>query len=231
MNFLSHYYLDRSETDSIFNVGLIMPDIISLHNRGARVSEKSILKSLEHISDQKGYSLASGMLLHLRLDKWFHSGMHFKTGTTMIRDIFKEHFKADISHFHSHILFEILIDRNLQLENESLTDDFMSEVFDFDYELVIDNYGHLRNFDRDKFISFFQQFRNSTFLYDYLSLHKIKELLERISRRVSTYNVEWSTDDNENHEFYRRVDDELRLIAKEVIIEAEKLDFKAKREE
>lgn len=185
MNFLSHYYLDRN-SNTHFNIGLTLPDILSLHSRRFRVTEDLIFSKKRLSKTHNVSSLLDGMFIHLKLDNLFHNSKFFGDNHLFLTNkysLYKKHF--ELPYFIFHILLEILIDRYLLIEKEpNLANEFYMEYKDFDFDDIGDLFVENRYYNKDLFLKFTKNFANSTFLNDYIYYDKIVDALNRISIKI-----------------------------------------------
>jgi hypothetical protein len=185
MNFLSHYYLHRIPDDNDFTVGLTAPDLLGFHSERVRVTEKYLTEALENSDDSETKSCIRGMLIHLKVDKWFHGSGFFREKTVFLKDRYVEvtgH--DDIPHHFCHILLEILLDRFLLVKDGMLADEFYASYKKFDFKKIAGIFSDLKNFDTEKFMTLTGNISNSVFLKEYLNCEKIMPILERVSNRI-----------------------------------------------
>lgn len=193
MNFLSHYYLHRSENDNYLNIGLTLPDVLGLHNRHVRLSERFI--SGIEINDDKTESLINGVRLHINLDKYFHKSEYFKEKVNFIQtEYFKASGEENIAVYYAHILLEILIDRYLLIEHPNIAEEFYSSYKEFDFNNIIEIFLGLKNFDSEKFLDFTQKVAYSDFLYHYTDNFAVIGDLKRVTTRIGLP-IEITTDE------------------------------------
>ncbi|MFN3411901.1 MAG: hypothetical protein ACK4YF_07070, partial [Exilispira sp.] len=105
MNFLAHHMVSIYPQDYYYNLGLTLPDILSMQNSKCRIYEKDVDNKLLSLKDHLPlFSLFSGMKIHLQLDKWFHNSNHFyhlmKEASSII----------NVKYFPVHQFVEILFD-------------------------------------------------------------------------------------------------------------------------
>jgi hypothetical protein len=184
MNFLSHYYLHRNN-DNNFTVGLTVPDLLGFHSARVRVTEYFLKQAYLTHKDISLKASIEGMLIHLRVDRWFHNSAFFRDKQIFLKDNYKKITgSVDIPHHICHILLEILLDRHLLMRDPALGDDFYSSYKKFNFEKLALIFSDLTNFNKDKFISLARDVSNSHFLNEYLDFNQIYSILERVSRRI-----------------------------------------------
>ena len=185
MNFLSHYYLHRKHDDNFFTVGLTTPDLLGFHSNRVRVTEFFLLEALDKYQNPDVRSCIRGMIIHLRLDKWFHSSDFFKENLSFLKENYiKMTDHDDMPHHICHILLEILLDRHLLFRTPDLADNFYDSYKRFDFDSITGLLSKLKNFDREKFLTLTTNISNSTFLNDYKDIPKIIGIIERVAKRI-----------------------------------------------
>lgn len=183
MNFLSHYFLHKDDDDNYFTVGLTLPDIITLHNRNVRLTEKFLDSILT--SNKNEISLINGMRLHIKIDQWFHRSVFFKEKIIYLQDqYYNSNGKENIAFYYAHILLEILIDRYLLINYPLIADDFYNSYKKFDFTNIISLFTNLRNFNKDMFLNFCKSFSNSDFLKGYCDNNLVINSLRRITLKM-----------------------------------------------
>lgn len=185
MNFLSHYYLHRNDKDNFFTVGLTLPDVIGLHNKYVRLTERHIDNLIDSIEAPRYNSLFRGMKLHYEIDRWFHKSQFFKEKLVFLQE---EYFKAtkteNIAFYYAHILLEIIIDRYLLINFPDIASDFYKSYQSFDFVQIIPFFAGVKNFDIEKFIDFTKLFSNSDFLYGYCDNYLVINDLIKVTKRI-----------------------------------------------
>ena len=187
MNFLSHYYLHNDKDDNYFTVGLTLPDILSIHSRKMRVSEK-FFRSLDYSQYHSNIkSLAAGMICHYHIDRWFHTTDFFRNHLGLLQEEYRKYYGKLLSEFHTHILLEIFVDRFLLVHYPGIADEFYKSYRQMDFTELVDFFNPVKGFDAANFLKFTKGFSYSTFLKEYVDFSKIPGFLERISSRVKYY--------------------------------------------
>lgn len=190
MNYLSHFFLHRDEADLFFTNGLTLPDVMGFFRRSVRISEKFLLNIDSSRLEPAILSLMAGMIIHYRIDRWFHRSRFFHETTQMMQTQFTALTGARISHFHVHILLEILIDRFLLLENPSLAADFYYSWQNCKWQKTLGLFSHLDGFSAEAYLQTLTQFGYSRFLGQYHDLRLIRVFLDRLSEKVSFAGLE-----------------------------------------
>jgi len=218
MNFLSHYYLHRSRNDNYLNIGLTLPDVLGLHNKHVRLSERFV--SGVEINDDKTESLMNGVKLHINLDKYFHKSEFFKEKVGFIQaEYFKASGEENIAVYYAHILLEILIDRYLLIKYPNIAEEFYSSYKEFDFKNIVAIFLGLKNFDSDKFLDFTEKLANSDFLYHYTDNIAVIGDLKRVTTRIGLP-IEITTDERIIADFigdaYSTLEDSISKLFKDL---------------
>lgn len=186
MNFLSHYYLHSEKIDNYFTVGLTVPDVLGFHSRKIRLTKK-ILKELgANEQDQKIKNFIAGMILHLKIDSWFHKSIFFKEKVEFLQESYKDfnEGKHRLPHFYAHIITEVLIDRYLLVHKPNVVDDFYKSYKDFDFSKISGLFRNRPSFEEERFLSLANSIANSSFLREYINDGQIFSILQRVSNRI-----------------------------------------------
>lgn len=183
MNFLSHHYLQAVDNDIYYSIGVTLPDIISLADSKAIISQK-ILDSMPLFSSDSNYqSLYQGLSSHLLSDRKFHQSSFFKENTHRLQLLAEEH-STSIHPALFHILLEIFLDRYLIQTNNDLLDSFYSLYSDFPHHYLQPLIEDLPHGNWDSFHSFLIFFIESRFCDAYQTEKGVTETLVRVSKRL-----------------------------------------------
>lgn len=185
MNFLSHYYLHKKNDNNYFNIGLTLPDVIGLHNKHVRLTEKHINNLISTDTSDNYLSLFEGMRLHFMVDRWFHKSDFFKRNIIFLQEEYlKASKKENIASYYSHILLEIIIDRYLLNKYPLIADDFYQNYQEFNFYNITDLFLGVKNFDTVKFLDFVRLFSYSDFLKRYNNNKEVINDLKRVTLRI-----------------------------------------------
>ncbi|HOV13712.1 MAG TPA: hypothetical protein PK771_05465 [Spirochaetota bacterium] len=185
MNFLSHFYLHK--TDNLFyNIGLTIPDVLSLHNRRFRVTETYLLQKKSIEKSDKINLLLDGMLIHLKVDNIFHNSNFFHNSHLLMSKLYFDYkINPEMPYYIFHILLEILIDRFLLINrNPNLADEFYKEYKNFNFSEISDLFEDNNNYNKIEFIKLSNLIANSSFLNDYIYNEMIIDALNKISLKI-----------------------------------------------
>lgn len=181
MNFLSHYYLQRKNND-YYDVGLTLPDVLGLHSKNVRVTERFLL-SFSNLS-RETQDLIDGMFQHIKLDSFFHRSEFFRENIYLIENLYKEGLGDSIAFYYSHILLEIMIDKFILEIEPEIAKDFYDLHKRFDFTKIVFLFENLKNFHKDKFLDFTRLLANSSFLNDYKDNSSVITSLRRVTTRI-----------------------------------------------
>lgn len=186
MNFLSHYYFHNDKNDNYFTVGLTMPDLLSFHSNGIRLTKKILQKLYLKETDYNIKSHIAGMFMHLDLDSWFHTSDFFKKNVLFLQNKYVEYNekKEQFPNFYSHIILEVLIDKYLLTIQPDIADNFYASYKSFNFEKAAILFAGFENFDKSKFMTFTNDMANSSFLKEYTDNNSFASILTRVSRRI-----------------------------------------------
>ena len=164
MHFLSHYYLDRSQNNPLFTLGALIPDIAPGFTKtyNARIRNKTW--SLNEPAD----SVHRGILRHYELDAVFHGSLIFREccSQASIRlaeaGLDREKYRF---WFLGHIVTEVMLDRQLILQNKGLVDEYYSVLNSVDTnKFNAYFYFNVSEEEKNKILSNFIKFLDVRFL-------------------------------------------------------------------
>lgn len=178
MNYLSHYYFDRDEDNKYFNIGLILPDLARSHIAKLRINPyKNITFTTKEIA-----SMNDGCNKHFASDRKFHNWMSFVELTNKATDMIRESGDKDINrdYFITHIMVEILLDKILLDQNQTLADDFyaMIDSVEMDWILKFMRYAGLQ--DDELWKGQHKRFMKAAFLKSYTSVENVVAAVEGV---------------------------------------------------
>ena len=183
MNFLSHFSLDRTHSDSNFLVGVCIPDLLSIYNRKLRI--KRISHHLVYVPPLQQFY--QGIIRHYDTDSVFHTCPFFERENQIVAQELRELFPngaINRSYFVAHVLIEILIDKILIGEDESLVKDFYFHFQKVGVHKITDMTQKLLETPVSTFHGFLQKFIDNQYLYHYESYEYVVFVLKRIVGRV-----------------------------------------------
>jgi hypothetical protein len=186
MNLLSHYYVDHQDERSYFALGLVLPDLFKIFHS----DWKLMSDGLPHIGGHHEFdAINQGVQRHFEIDAIFHTS-----------DFFNDHYKHlnerlgrgnleavdKYVFFLSHVFVELMLDRMLIKHYPDIGHQFYSHLEKVEKE-VIELYLKDLKFVQDKreFFAFFERFRTSRYLLDYVDNDSMIYALGRVFSRVS----------------------------------------------
>ncbi|MFK7970650.1 MAG: hypothetical protein AB8F95_09790 [Bacteroidia bacterium] len=184
MNFLAHYYLDNQSKDSLFVIGLVTPDLVSLYSRDVRFRERDINLALQGKTlSVEQYSLLKGVKRHFEADGIFHDSPFFKKESSRIARNLRETFpQYDVarSFFVGHVLFELCIDRILMKLHPGLVDRFYEHFRHYNLEALTGLTASLAGQPLPGYRDFLKRFLE----HPYLPRYKDPEYIVRVLKRI-----------------------------------------------
>lgn len=181
MNFLSHFYLDRQSTDSLFVSGTCTPDLMSIFNRTMRVKHHSQVIPLG------SETFYQGVLRHYAADKAFHSCDFFLEESHNIALFLRKSFPSEQVHrtfFVGHVLVELLIDKILIGQDERLVGDFYAHLEVVSPQTLSQTTQHFVTQPLLGYEAFLQRFIQNRYLFHYSKYEYIIFVLKQIVSRV-----------------------------------------------
>ncbi len=190
MNFLSHYYFDRLNTNSNVVMGTVLPDLIKNASKEANLYPQKNEFLFKGDPDEE--SLLAGWKRHLAVDKFFHSSDFFFEKTAALKILLKPVVDntAIRPSFLAHIALELLLDHLLIEHNILQVPHFYDHLTKVKKE-SLDNFLQHCNFKQPEvFFNFFEKFISSRYLLSYQKLENISYALNRICMRLWPQSLE-----------------------------------------
>ncbi len=187
MNFISHYYLDKEQEDSLFFVGMSTPDLLSVFDRSIRLKASRMRLLMENDASPEQVSFYNGILRHFEADALFHSSAFFKQETGMISQLMRETFPGHSLHrlfFVSHVLFELILDKILIERDSSLLPAYFEYFEAYPPAEVLALTQWITRNEIPGYGSFFEKFVGKKHLYLYTDWKYVIYVLKRILQRV-----------------------------------------------
>jgi hypothetical protein len=181
MNFLSHFYFDRDTADPYLVLGTVMPDLLKNADKNVIIHPEKLVHTDEAIN-----SIIKGWKKHLEVDRYFHSSDFFRTHSHRLKKLLLPAIEGSPvkPFFLGHIALELILD-NLLLTTGKITADGFYEHLDGCSEQVVDEFltfAGLKN--TAVFFSYYDDFKQSKYLYTYSETKEIAYALKRICMRV-----------------------------------------------
>lgn len=184
MNFLSHFYFERSNPDPNMVMGVVLPDLVknahkdwnlNPHKQGPLYGDRTIYKSL-----LKGWNK------HVEVDRLFHSSTFFKEQTAILKALILPAltFGPVKPFFLAHIALELILDHLLITTGKVSVNAYYAQ-------LSKSNGKELQEFlvlagipDFELFHKFLSQYISSKYLLSYQKTENITYALNRICMRL-----------------------------------------------
>lgn len=183
MNFLSHYYFDRYNTNPEQVIGMVLPDLLKNARKdwNIRPEKNEALYTEENLCD-----LLGGWKKHIEVDKYFHSSKFFLFHTRQIRILIAPLLEASPARpfFVAHIALELILDSLL------LKSRFFNSA-DFYTHLQRANRASLAKFlnlnaisETEVFFNFLEEFIQAKYLDGYSNPGEIVYAINKICMRL-----------------------------------------------
>lgn len=180
MHFLSHFYTELPNENSLFVAALSIPDFANGFTR----IYNSQLKHAAWPHDENLQQIHRGIVQHYAGDKWFHASPFFAEQVSAAVDCFlKENLNREKLRLSviAHLAVEIMIDRQILLQHEEVCVKYYECINEVD-EKFIEQYFALHGLEvaGQNFFSKFQFFRQKRFLFLFNEIENIVTGLSRI---------------------------------------------------
>lgn len=188
MNFIAHYFLDRTNPESLFALGAATPDLLSIYNPTFRIKKAHTRHLLGKQLSSSEAMLLSGIERHFSADAAFHTSAFFRQETGEIIRLLEEHFPGDMAprkYFVAHVLLELLLDKVLIQEHPEVLDEYYEHYNrNAPFEAVRIATEHLAGRELPHYEDFLSKFQKNRWLASYQKWEHITYVLSRILRRV-----------------------------------------------
>lgn len=184
MNFLSHYYFDRTSNDPNVVMGTVLPDLIKNAAKETNLYPQKNEFLFKGNPDEE--SLLLGWKRHLAVDLLFHSSNFFLEKTTELKQLIKPIIEntAVRPSFLAHIGLELLLDHLLVEHNLVQVNHFYDKLEAVKKESLSDFIEHCNLKNPEVFFNFLTKFISSKYLLSYQKLENISYALNRICMRL-----------------------------------------------
>ncbi|WP_316794856.1 hypothetical protein [Pedobacter agri] len=184
MNFLSHYYFDRSNNDANVVMGTVLPDLVKNASKEANLYPQK--NEFLFFGNPDEEALLNGWKRHLSVDLLFHSSTFFFEKTTELKLLIKPILEGTPVRpsFLAHIGLELLLDHLLIEHNLIQVNHFYDKLTAVKRESLSNFLEHCRLKDESVFFKFLDGFISSKYLLSYQKLENISYALNRICMRL-----------------------------------------------
>lgn len=182
LNYLAHHFL-YAEDQTLFNVGLILPDL------SRRATGRRKVSLLEPSADPDWNLLQAGCEMHYEADAWFHDCHYFQRVSETMDKWFTEKKNAGLfleqrSWFLGHILAEMVLDRLIIDANPDALDHFYSDLKSADLTKICRYLKASGKIDTTPFEQMYKGFTESEFIRYYRDDAGLVESLSRLVQRT-----------------------------------------------
>jgi acyl carrier protein phosphodiesterase len=184
MNFLSHFYFERTNKDENMVIGTVLPDLVKNAHKDWNFYPQK--KPDLFTQDPTLNSILKGWKRHLEVDLLFHSSSFFNQETAKLKQLLLpilEDTKVRPS-FLAHIGVELVLDHLLVVNAKidiNLFYNHLNKVDDPAIGIFLKNCGAEHT---DNFFQFLNSFRSSKYLLSYQKIENISYALQRICMRL-----------------------------------------------
>ena len=196
MNFLSHFYFERNESDEYRTLGVVLPDLVKNAQNSCNLYPQKERHLFETDNLQK--SLLIGWERHIIVDNIFHSSEYFKVQTGILKQLILP-VVADSPvkpFFLAHIGLELMLDHLLVADGIVNVNTFYSQLEKTNKEAVKLFLETCRLQDTSVFCRFLNNFISGRYLLSYQKLENISYALNRICMRVWPASMDQNRMDN-----------------------------------
>lgn len=184
MNFLSHAlpYLD----DPLVAVCTAVPDWLSVVDRKIRARERLALVGMES-ADSSVRQVATGILHHIRDDRWFHTTAAFVETNLELAIGLRDQLPGDRGFrpmFVGHILIEVLLDSFWIRDRPELANRYYRLVDSASPDLIQRCVNEITGKPTDQLAETIRRYAKARFMYDYLDRRQLLFRLNQVMRRV-----------------------------------------------
>ncbi|OCX51320.1 hypothetical protein BEL04_14910 [Mucilaginibacter sp. PPCGB 2223] len=182
MNFLSHFYFDRHNTDSYHVTGTVLPDLLKNADKTANIHPEKI----ERHEHPYVNSLLDGWKRHLEVDRHFHSSDFFIHHSHQLKDTLKPATEGSPvkPFFLGHIALELILDNLLITTQKINVDAFYAHLENTKQEHLHSFWAVSKLHNPDVFFKFWADFKRHRYLNTYAEAAQVAYALKRICMRV-----------------------------------------------
>lgn len=184
MNFLSHFYFDKENTDEHMVLGIVLPDLVKNAQKDGNLYP---LKERElFVDDPFQRSILKGWARHIEVDNVFHSSEFFKLQTNVLKQMLLPILNGSPvkPFFLAHIGLELILDHLLTINNDININLFYDHLSKTDKDSVKEFLEKAGLQDTNVFFNFYNSFISSRYLLSYQKIENIAYALNRICMRL-----------------------------------------------
>lgn len=186
MNFLSHFYFERNNTNENTILGVVLPDFVK--NAEKNINLYPLKEPWLFENDNELKSIFIGWERHIKVDALFHSSEFFKRETQHLKQLLLPLMEgSEVKPFFlAHIALELILD-HLLIINGHVSINTFYDALDLADNKAIDRFlENCKMTDRTTFFNFLNGFISGRYLFSYQKLENIAYALNRICMRIWT---------------------------------------------
>lgn len=190
MNFVAHYYIDSHLDNGLFVVGVSTPDLVPVYQPRFRLRKRLVEKKLLEPHTEEFSYFTQGILRHFEADDIFHSAPFFQYENSYLIELIKDFFphgEVKRSFFVAHILFELVLDRVLVLDDPTVLDAYYRHWQSVDLYEISSMTGSLFEnglSDLEGYQGYLNKFATRKYLYGLEEWSELIYVFRRIMQRV-----------------------------------------------
>ncbi len=182
MNFLSHFYFDRHNTDSYHVMGTVLPDLLKNADKTINIQPEKFERHEHPFVD----SILDGWKRHLEVDRYFHNSGFFKHHSHELKKALKPATEGSPvkPFFLGHIALELLLDNLLITTGKVNVDTFYDHLHNTKQEHLHSFLIYSKLSNPDVFFKYLDDFKKHRYLSTYTDAAQVAYALKRICMRV-----------------------------------------------
>lgn len=184
MNFLSHFYFERNNTNDYIVMGVVLPDLVKNAHKDWNLHPQK--NEDLFLQDQDLQALLTGWKKHLEVDRKFHSSLFFEEQTAQLKKLILPILDSGPvkPFFLAHIGLELVLDHLLLTRNIVNADTFYTQLTKA-HSAALDQFLIRANIpDPARFEKFISNFISSRYLLSYEKIDNITYALHQICKRL-----------------------------------------------
>ncbi|QNK62971.1 hypothetical protein H7F33_00135 [Pedobacter sp. PAMC26386] len=184
MNFLSHFYFERKNSNDYVVMGVVLPDLIKNADKDWNLNPQKDEYLFRDVPDYA--ALLSGWKRHLEVDRLFHSSVFFKEQTANLKQLILPALQTGPvkPFFLAHIGLELILDHLLLTQSLVDTAHFYRQLTAAHTESLTGFLKYAGLPDQGRFDHFLGKFISSEYLFSYEKIENITYALNRICMRL-----------------------------------------------
>ncbi|NNC96034.1 MAG: hypothetical protein HKN92_10760 [Chitinophagales bacterium] len=192
MNYLSHYYIDKHIEEPYFTLGTVLPD---LRKGFSKVYNKKFKRSSPEMQENSVFRhMHLGILRHYQVDAVFHNSKAFAENVEIIKRKMQDRIPTlRRAYFAAHILYEMLLDRQIIKEEEHWADKFYKKLAQTETESISLFFQENDIGNDSVFIERFDNFLKFKYLYSYQDTETFIRAFSRVYLRGVGSKLEFET--------------------------------------